>query len=326
MMQAIAFGLWQRALLIVGLGAVTVAVSEFWFYEVAEDVDSVLILLAYGFLGYLFLIVLQRYRVRSFAGFYVAGALLGFLIEGGPVPVVYSAPPITIVWTSLAWHTLITICIAWYAFKKVLTRGSVFRVVLFCLAFGIFLGFWNLYMWNGNEVGEELIFEWRPADAFVGQFLLGYLMFLGGHILLDRFYPRNVRFLGSEYLCLWVLFAAIAVLTAIASGLIVLFPVLPVLVLLCLVLLRFEARAAGADADAGTGTDAEKSIMGELYSEPVPLWRYGLTLIIPLCAIFTYDILVEARVELEMNVVVITTAGPISVGLFLWSAVAMLRK
>ncbi|WP_425038440.1 hypothetical protein [Primorskyibacter sp. S187A] len=301
----------KRPLLIASFGAILVSISEFWFYQVDEEVSHVGILLAYGLLGYLFLVVVERFKVRDGAALFVAAAMLGYLIEGVPVPVMYSGPPFTIVWTSLAWHALITVGIGWIVFKQVMTHGGILRVILFNAAFGAFLGLWNSYMWHAleNDATGEVRFEWAPVQPFIDQFLIGYGLFLAGHLVFERVWSPSEGLTKGEHYGLWILAALFAALTGLASGLWFFFPVLPVMVLICLWALKRNARADLPFAGSKVAALAER---------PIPLWRYVFTLLIPLCAIGTYVTMVEAQIGLEMNAFVIITAGPISLGLFLW--------
>lgn len=319
-MKRLAAGIGKRAVIVVGLGAVLVSISEYWFYEVEAEVDSALILLAYGFLGYLFISVLHVCRAQSFAGLVVASALLGFLIEGVPVPVVYANPPLSIVWTSLAWHALLSVGVGWLLVRIVLADHGVWRAVALNAGFGIFLGAWNAFMWNAHEVkgSQELTFDWQPTDVFATQFLYGYALFLGGHILLDKVYPRDFQVGRLEYVSLWALAVLLSVIVAYGHGLLVLFPVLPVLVIVCLVALRREYQS-NARGPQGTLIDG-------LYADRVSLWRFGFTLLIPSFAILSYAALVSQEAETEMNAIVILTAGPVSVLVFLWSLLRLSQR
>lgn len=310
-MPSLAKALLDRFVMVTALGAICVTVSEFWFYEVSEEVGSISILLAYGVLAYLMMAVIQHLRVTSFKGFVLAAALFGFLVEGVPVPVVYSGLPLTIVWTSLAWHALITLGLFWLGLRWLLAHGSAWLCLAYCCVLGAFLGFWNAYMWNaqGTETGE-VVFQWQPFDLFIDQLLFGYLMFLGGHLLFDRAYPKPLVLRRFEHVALWIFAAGLSVLTATAAGLLTVYPTLPVLVLLCLACL-WRARPA---RESDTFVD-------RVYRTPVPLWRFVLTGLIPITALLVYAPLTTAEIAFEANVVLIFTAGPVSVGLFLWALV-----
>lgn len=299
-----------RFVIVIAFGAILASVSEFWFYRLPDDVDPSLLLLAYGLLGYLFFVVLDRFRVRSVAALVVAASLLGFLIEGVPVSVVYSNPPLSIIWTSLAWHALITIGMGWLLLRHMLMRGWL-QAALFCAAFGIGLGAWNAYMWNAleDEVTGRITFVWQPVEAFLEQFLLGYVLFLIGHIIFDRFYPKSITSGRVEHLVLWAVAGTVSVLVARESGLILMYPIFVGLVGLCLATLWRQARSERSP----------DSIAVDLtHRTHVPLARFAATLLIPICAALTYWGFVSYQLSVEMNVVMIAIAGPVSAFIFLW--------
>lgn len=310
-MKRIVFGIGQRAVSVIGLGAVLVSTSEYWFYQVEAEVSSTMILLAYGLLGYLFIAVVQRFRVHSVAGLVVAASLLGFLIEGVPVPVVYANPPLSIVWTSLAWHAVLTLGLGWLSVRVVLADARIWRAIAINAAFGFVLGVWNAFMWNAKEVEstDQFTFVWQPTEVFATQFLFGYALFVGGHILLDRLYPKTLAIGQFEYFSLWVLVTVISVLVAYSSGLFVLFPILPALVLGCLLALQLASKTSPGGV----------IIIDRLYKERIPLRRFGLTGLIPVTAIAGYAGMVHLEVKTEMNVLLIVTVGPAAVAILLWS-------
>lgn len=316
-MNTFALELVRRAVLITGLGAVLVSLSEYWFYNVSEDVDSALILLAYGLLGYLVMAVVQRYHVHSLAGAVFAAALFGFLVEGVPVPVLYSNPPFSIIWTSLAWHGVITIGFGWALYRYVMINWRAWSAAAFNIGLGVFLGAWNSFMWNANEAkeGSEIVFDWQPIDAFLMQFLFGYALFLGGHVMLDRLYPKALRIKRGEEIALWIFVGAVSISVAYASGLLALFAVLPVLVVLCLLALRTEAR-----------NGSKETIVERFYKKRIPIWRFGLSVLIPIFAIGIYTALVASQIELEANTIVILTAGPASLVALIWALVSILFR
>ena len=319
-MVNISIHFFKTALIVASFGAVLVSVSEFWFYEVSEEVSSIGVLLAYGLLGYVFLLTLERYHTQTFAGWFVGAALFGFLIEGVVVPVLYSAPPFTIVWTSLAWHALITIWLCWWVFRHIMANQSWYIALGFNALLGLGFGMWNAYMWNAVESeGAEPLFYWQPTEVFAEQFLFGYVLFLLGHILFAWVYRSRQDSQSYEYYGLWLVTWIIAILTGVASGLWFFWPILPVLVLLCL----WSMRAGKKESLFG---DSESYSVYEKNQQAIPWWRYSFTLLIPLVAIVVYDLLVTQQIGLEMNFFLIVTAGPISVWWFLRSLYQLHRR
>lgn len=314
-LQALASALIQRCVVLVGFGAILVSISEFWFYELEAEVDSIAIVLVYGLLGYVFLAMMRRMKTRSVAGFIVASALLGFLIEGVVVPVVYAMPPFSIMWTSLAWHGLITVGIGWVGVRHVLSVRPKWVAALWLSGFGLFLGAWNAFLWNANEApgSSEINWVWQPVPLFAEQFLFGYALFLGGHLVFNRFSLSGLQVNRGEYAALWAVCGVASLLTGAASGLWVFYPILPALVALCLYALSRD-RAEG------------DLVVDRIHAEPIPPMSFALTALIPLTAIPVYTAMHAAELRLEMNVLVIVTAGPVSVALFGWALFQLLKR
>ncbi|MEE9454750.1 MAG: hypothetical protein V3V13_10260 [Paracoccaceae bacterium] len=297
-----------RLLLLISFGSIIVSFSEFWFYKVDKDVGHFTIILAYGVMGYFFLVALKYYEVRTMAAFWVAASLFGFLAEGVPVAVLYSGLPLTIVWTSLAWHALLSVGIGWFAFKKIMGGKSILRAVLLNAAIGLGLGLWNGYMWNAviDDTSEVLSFAWQRPEIFTKQFLIGYVLFVIGHFVFERSARTVPDFKTFEILALGIILAVISLLGAAASGLWIFFPILPFLVFICILALQRSKNTVSQ----------EPELLTVMRFNKIPVWRYALTLLIPLVAISTYFTVFHLQIGLEMNAIVIAIAGPVSLFLF----------
>jgi len=84
-------------------------------------VGQIGLILAYGVFGYVFLLALRLFQVRSFAGLFLAAAVFGFLVEGSVVPVLYMTLPFSIAWTSLGWHALFTVSTGFFLYRRVMS-------------------------------------------------------------------------------------------------------------------------------------------------------------------------------------------------------------
>jgi hypothetical protein len=76
--------------------------------------------LAYSTLAYLFLATVRLFRADDVWSVYLAGAVYGWLTEGGLIHTLYgteeSAPfPISLIITGVSWHALISVLVGWYA-------------------------------------------------------------------------------------------------------------------------------------------------------------------------------------------------------------------
>jgi len=271
----------HRLLMVLASGGILVSFSEFWFYEVGAHVGRLEILLAYGLLGFVFLATLEIFRVDGFSGFFVAACLLGFLIEGVFVPVVYSGPPMTIVWTSMAWHALLSVTVGWLVFRQVMIRGKASQKLLLNLGIGVSLGLWNAYSWNAIEMdgAPDPVFRWRADDSFAMQFLVGYVLFISGHALASLIGRWSSRISKREFFVGWMFAIACSFSVALSSGFILSYALLPILVGICLWTLTHLA-------------DRESA---------------------PNNSTVTYRLMVLGEMGIEANAILILTAGPVSV-------------
>jgi len=200
-----------------------------------------------------------------------------------------------------------TIAAGWYWFRiRAAKMHSLALLGIFTLS-GIGLGLWNSFMWNAelNESTGVLTYTWIEPQLFAEQFLLGYLLFVGGHWLLSRI-PTTIAFNRYE---MWLL-SGLLLFSYGSIALLPLFPfslVLPVLLFLCWIPLQKHR----AHHSATTTRDTLIS------KQSLSKWVYGSSLLLPISAIGTYWVSYQYQIELEMNAILIITAGPLSVFWFI---------
>jgi hypothetical protein len=111
--------------------------------------------LAYSTLAYLFLAIVRIFRVYDGCSLYLAGAIYGWLTEGGLTHTLYgteeTAPfPISICITGLSWHALISVLVGWYATGKALTASRPAWIGVVSAGIGAFWGWWATFLWHEN--------------------------------------------------------------------------------------------------------------------------------------------------------------------------------
>jgi hypothetical protein len=296
-------------LLLFALGALFATGSELWFYPVELAAGFALTVLVYGLVGYLCWLYVLRYRVSTLGGLYLIAALFGFLIEGVPVSVLYAQLPFSLVWTSLAWHASLTIGVGFYLYRQEMTGDSVWRAGALNAAIGGGLGLWNGYTWTAVEsTGGEVDFVFVGTGSFAAQFLLGWGLFVTGHVVFERVIRPGRDVSDVE-------FGSVAGIVAVAwllGQFLLVFPlslVLPVLVGLVTLLL-------GRTVGEGDGGRVHRELYG-----PIPPGRYVLSGLIPLVAIGVFQAINTYQVGVEANVWLILTAGPLSVYFLLRGAI-----
>ncbi len=100
---------------------------------------------------------MRRFRVASFPPLFLCGAIFGWVGEGVVVDTLYGDPtnplPLSVSWSGLAWHALLSVGLGWYLLGKALTEEKPTRTALISLAVGIDWGLWAV--WWPAELGKE---------------------------------------------------------------------------------------------------------------------------------------------------------------------------
>ena len=118
-----------KAAVILANGYVLFFFSErvFWSFPRPNDslADLLLTWLVYSLLGWILLILVRRYRIASFLPLFLAGAVYGWIAEGVVVDTLYGGPgnpfPLSVSFTGLSWHALLSVGVGWYLLPKALT-------------------------------------------------------------------------------------------------------------------------------------------------------------------------------------------------------------
>ena len=287
-----------------GLGAILTTVSEIWFYPVVlwgVDGNVFGLTLYYGLFAYVGWLLCVRLRITSWVGAFAAACLMGFFIEGIPVPVVYEAIPFTIFWTSISWHALISAALGVWGFRVLFARAGRSMQILCCLLAGLYLGAWSVELWSLREfAGPEWV--WTPVEPVAFQMAVGWLVFIAGHWALDLAARFTLRPAAWE---LPVFGFATAGLFA-AGYLIALFPISLILPVLSALFIWVIARD-------GTTEGELSPWMVRLSNLRVGFEGYLISGLVPVVAILVYAMLARFDVQLEAAAIHIIWAGPVSI-------------
>lgn len=202
-------------------GFILVFFSERLFWSVWRPGDAlpdqVITWLAYSALAYVFLATVWFFRANDIWSFYLAGAIYGWLTEGGLIHTLYgteeSAPfPISLCITGLSWHALLSVLVGWYATARALTSSRSRWVALLSTGIGMFWGGWSTFLWKENPpivtpvasffayaFGLTAILAgawWLNFRAGVVRFRPGWAGTLFSLCLIGAFYVQHVRRLG----------------------------------------------------------------------------------------------------------------------------------
>lgn len=267
----------KQAVQVLAHGYILFFYSErvFWSFLRPGDRLHELVLgwLVYSLLALVFLWSIRRFRAASFAAVFVAGAVFGWLAEGLVVDTMYGTKenpfPISISFTGLAWHALISVGIGWYAQAKVLATGKPKAIARFSalvgLGWGLWAGWWPAELERANTSMADF-----SAHAIVCSLLLcgSWIVLALGHA--NEFRIRTTG--AAMVLGLVVLFFVAARIPATPRSALI----LPPLLLLCFYALR-------KNSVREQRPDVLESTFGEI--RPHSCW---LLLWMPVAAMATY--------------------------------------
>jgi hypothetical protein len=129
---------------------------------------------AYSVAAAVCLVAISEFRARNIHSLFMVGALLGWLIEGVLAMTFFGTAdipfPLTIAWTGLAWHALISFTIGWALLQQALSR-SARETALLSAALGVFWGVWSI-SWDAASGGVAAVsgkaFALHAAAATAG--------------------------------------------------------------------------------------------------------------------------------------------------------------
>jgi hypothetical protein len=279
---------------ILATGYILVFYSEFVFWARVRPEDSlpewVSTWLAYSVMAYVFLALLARFRVSTLWALFLAGAAFGWLLEGLIVQTTYANLPLSLSFTGLAWHALITIWVGWYAVRRALLAGPR-SIILLAAAIGLFYGFWAISWWVEPDGGVA-----HPLDfarfALLTSLLLIVAYWVYDHTVPGFFAPSRIAEIVVTILLL-LYFIFITVPAAPAAAII-----LPVLLCAIFLTLRHNQR-----------TENQGSLLDST-ARTARVWHYLCLLVLPLTAIAFYATAFSLGLQWPTNWVIYLITTP----------------
>ena len=286
----------------------------FWsFWRTGDNLGEFLITwLVYCLLGWVFLILVRQFRIASFAPLFLSGAVFGWLAEGLVVDTLYGGAenpfPLSVSFTGLAWHALLSVGVGWYVIGKALIDDRPARIVMVSLLTGIGWGLWAI--WWSSEPGPQADMSVRGFAAHAltctGPLLVSWTVLgLAGP---KWFQPRRAEKVILFGLVLLV-FLGVRVPATPRSALI-----LPPLLLLCAIGLRQNARIESR-------SDLLDGLLGRVRLRHVPV-----LVLIPAAAILTYAPFHLLNARLPTNVILYVLTMPLGFWLLIQSVWRIFRQ
>jgi hypothetical protein len=265
---------------------------------------------AYSLMAFIFLVLVQYFRVRSIWALFLAGAAFGWIAEGVVVQTTYEQLPLSISFTGLAWHALITVWIGWYAVRKSLHSHDSLAILKICALIGLGYGLWAISWWGEPDGGVSTVLEYA-AFSFIATTLAIFAYRFSDWSSSEKFNPNrwSIMIIGGLALIYFIF------ITIPAQPLAAL--ILPVLLGLVYLGLRWNRQS-----------ELEGSLL-DPSDINIPPWNYACILAIPVCAVAIYTLAVVLDLHWRTNWVlylVTTPAGFILFGFSLFKTWRTLFK
>ena len=308
--------LLHKASVILANGYILFFFSErvFWsFWRPGDNLPEFLITwIAYCLLGWIFIDLVRRFRVASFPPLFLCGAVFGWVGEGVIVDTLYGNAtnpfPLSISFTGLAWHALLSVGIGWYLIGKALTEEKPTRTALISLAVGIGWGLWAV--WWPTELGKEAN---TSVFGFASHALPCSILFLLAWAVIGLARPDLFQSSRLATIVLWGLVVAVF-LTARVPARPYATLSLPPLLTVCWLGLSRNARMEQRQ-------DFLDGILGR-----IRLFNLMTLVLIPLAAIAVYALFHSLILHVPTNVVLYVITMPLGFWFFLRSLWVIFRS
>lgn len=145
----------RRTLALLSAGLLTTVVSETMFWGTLAHAysfpDVLLVGLPYTLAVVVAVFTLERLAPSGPDGLLLAGALVGWLVEGVVVLTTYGALSLSAAWTGLSWHALLSVLATWWYLPRLLRRPLPSRLAGLA-AVGVLWGLWAAWMARDGQV------------------------------------------------------------------------------------------------------------------------------------------------------------------------------
>lgn len=294
--------------LVLGTGYIFVYFSEHLFWARVRPEDSlpewIGAWIAYSLMAFVFLHLVAYFRVAEKWSLFLVGAAFGWLAEGVVVQTTYESLPLSISFTGLAWHALITVWIGWYAVRRALLAPASFRTFGLFAAIGVCYPLWAITWWLEPDGGIATLAEFSAFTLTITA-LVASAYALANWGATEPFAPNRwvTRIVYGLFL-LYFVFVTIPAQFLAAL-------LLPLLLGLTYYGLRRHRPAAETDSLLTTLTGR------------IPPLNYLALFLLPLTAIAVYAAALSLNLQWHTNWILYLVATPLG---FIFFGVGLLKK
>lgn len=297
--------------LVLSTGYIFVYFSELLFWSRVRPDDSlqnwVSTWIAYSLMAFVFLVLVTYFRIKNKWALFLAGAMFGWIGEGIVVQTAYDALPLSISFTGLAWHALLTVWIGWYMIRKTQRFSNTWAVLKLASAIGFIYGLWAINWWLEPDGGVSSVPEFA-VFSFITTVLVIFAYWLANWSSTESFVISRWVILGITVLFgLYFFFITLPIAPFAAL-------ILPTLFGLIYLGLRQNRLNEG-----------EGSLLNTLGGH-VPIWSYISLLAIPVIGVLVYAIAMWLNITWHTNWILYLITTPLGFILFGFSLYKLLRK
>jgi hypothetical protein len=301
---------FKNTLLVLSTGYIFVFFSEHVFWARIRPDDSlknwISVWLAYSLMAFVFLHLITHFKVANHWALFLAGAAFGWMAEGIVVQTTYESLPLSISFTGLAWHALITIWIGWYALRQRLSDPAPLPTLKLATTIGAGYGLWAIAWWLEPDGGIATLGEFSTF-VLITSILVIIAFWFANWSASEPFTP-NHWVTGIIYSLFILYFIFIAVPAAPVAILI-----LPILFGLIYFGLRKNKQVEQND-----------SLLTTLTNRASPL-NYLSLLAIPLTTIAVYATVLTLNLQWQTNWILYLITTPLGFILFVMSLLKIWR-
>ncbi len=274
----------------------------FWAHVRPEDtlLGYIETWLLYSLLAFVFLAIIGHFRVRTIWALFLAGAVFGWLTEGVIVQTTYDSLPLSISFTALSWHALLSVWIGWYAVRKAI-QTSIGSTLKMAVIIGIFYGLWAIAWWS--EPDQTIA---TPTE-FALYTEITTLLLIASYWLFDRNITDFQVGRRTKIIAAVLLLVYFGVVTIPAAPIAII--VLPMLLLIAYGALRRNAQH-----------ENQPSLLAD--TTPARFKNYLALLAMPLTALVIYTFAYSQQFEWHVNRLVYLVTMPLG---FLLLAVSLVK-
>jgi len=253
--------------------------------------------IAYSLMAFIFLVLVSYFRVKNIWSLFLAGAIFGWIGEGIVVQTAYDMLPLSISFTGLAWHALITVWGGWYATQKSLLSTDTWSILKLAIAVGFFYGLWAINWWLEPDGGVSSIPEFATF-SFITTSLVIFAYWLvnwssSESLILNRWVITFISGVFALYFCF------VTIPTAPLAAIIL--PILFGLVYLGLRQNRIN--------------ENEGSLL-DIQSSRIPFWNYISLLVLPVTSVLVYTFAISLNLQWHTNWILYIITTPLGFVLF----------